>query len=131
MISKNVFWVSSILSKMNESNSTWGNIVVWLILFLGFLEELKIPKRHFEITWLLVSLISLSTKHKIHLIRFEIVPTIHLFSTTHLFTKLQIKLHMHTDAMCVQKSFWNMCCTFFGRAICDRTFAHFCSLSLF
>ena len=43
------FWVSSILQKTNENNSTWGTIVVKSNFFVLFWGELKIPKRHFEI----------------------------------------------------------------------------------
>ena len=37
--------------KTNESNSTWGTIVVKLNFFIRFLGELKIPKRYFEFNW--------------------------------------------------------------------------------
>ena len=39
--------------KPNKNNSTWGIIVVRLIFFVHFLEELRIPKSPFEINWAL------------------------------------------------------------------------------
>ena len=45
------FWCLQSFQKTNENNSTWGTIVVGSNFFLHFLEELKIPKRHFEINW--------------------------------------------------------------------------------
>ena len=48
------FWCLQFPQKTNENNSTWGTIVVKLNFFVRwFLGELKIPKRHFEINWLL------------------------------------------------------------------------------
>ena len=35
----------------NENNSTWGTIVIRSNFFVRFVEELKIPKRYFEINW--------------------------------------------------------------------------------
>ena len=45
-----VWWLQC-SQKTNKNNSTWGTIVVMLNFFILFLEELKIPKRHFEINW--------------------------------------------------------------------------------
>jgi hypothetical protein len=45
------FWCLQFFQKTNENNSTWGTIVVRLNFFVWFLEELKTPKRHFEINW--------------------------------------------------------------------------------
>ena len=44
--------MSSILPKMKEKNLVWCAVVVKLNVFF-FSWELKIPKRHFEINWLL------------------------------------------------------------------------------
>ena len=49
LISKCLFGVFKFFQKMNENNSTGGTIVVRSDFFVGFLEESKIPKRHFEI----------------------------------------------------------------------------------
>ena len=45
------FWCLQFSQKSNENNSTWGTLLVKSNFFLRFLEELKIPKRHFEINW--------------------------------------------------------------------------------
>ena len=45
------FWCLQLSQKKNEDNSTWGTIEVKSNFFACFLEELKIPKRHFEINW--------------------------------------------------------------------------------
>ena len=49
------FWCLQFSQITNENNSTWGTIVVKSNFFVRFLGELKIPKRNFEINWLLVS----------------------------------------------------------------------------
>ena len=45
------FWCLQFSQKMNGNNSTWGTIAVKSNVFVSFLGELKIPKRHFEINW--------------------------------------------------------------------------------
>ena len=48
------FWCLQFSQKTNENNSTWGTIVVksnFFVHFFGRIEEMKIPKRHFEINW--------------------------------------------------------------------------------
>ena len=47
------FWCLQFFQKTNENNSTWGIIVVMSNFFVSFLEELSIPKSHFEINWAL------------------------------------------------------------------------------
>ena len=51
------FWYLQFSQKMNENNSTWCTIVVKLNIFVRFLGELKIPKRHFDINWPLARLL--------------------------------------------------------------------------
>ena len=50
------FWCLQFSQKTNENNSTWGTIVVKSNIFIRFLGELKVPKRHFEINWPLETL---------------------------------------------------------------------------
>ena len=52
------FWCLQFFQKTNENNSTWGTIVYLVMsnFFVRFLEELKTPKRHFEISWHLLRL---------------------------------------------------------------------------
>ena len=50
LILKMLFWCVQFFQKMNENNSIWGTIVE-SNCFVCFLEEFKIPKRHFEINW--------------------------------------------------------------------------------
>ena len=50
-ISKGLFGDSQFSQEMNEKNSTLGTMVVKSNIFVRFLGELKIPKRHFEIDW--------------------------------------------------------------------------------
>ena len=54
------FWCLQFSQKMNENNLTWGTIVCSKVelFFVGFLGELKIPKRHFEINWPLPTKVS-------------------------------------------------------------------------
>ena len=58
------FWCLQFFQKTNENNSTWGTIVVRSNLFVHFLEEFKIPKRHFEINWPLVAELRSANRHK-------------------------------------------------------------------
>ena len=52
LIFEKFFWCLQLFQKTNENHSTWGTIVVILGFFIvRFLEELKIPTRHFEINW--------------------------------------------------------------------------------
>ena len=56
LIAKYIFGAFKFFQKKNKNKSYRGIIVVKLIFFVLFLEELMIPKSPFEINWPLISL---------------------------------------------------------------------------